>query len=91
MCVNNMKNQIYMQYVCDEEDTIKEKQLIGLSIAFLAMLMSFGFILAMNYLKDKMHLDNEEWDIENTTLADYSVEITISEEHWHKWKQSKLL
>ena len=86
MCVNNMKNQIYMQFVCDEEDDIKEKQQISVSVAFLAFFIGVTFARTMSYLNERMHLDNEEWDIKNTTVGDYSVEVTISPMHWYIWR-----
>jgi len=52
--------------------------------------MSLTFIIVMRYLADRMHLDNEEWDIENTTLGDYSVEVTITFDHWQRWETMRV-
>ena len=37
-----------------------------------------------------MLLDNEEWDIQNATIADYSIEIKITPQHWFLWKNYQL-
>ena len=57
---------------------IEDKQLVAVRAGCVGMFMSTSFILVMKYLYQRAHIDDEEWDIKNTTLGDFSVEITIT-------------
>jgi len=44
-------------------------------------------MIAINYLKQKSLLDNEEWDWKTVTPPDFSVELTIKPNIWKNWLQ----
>jgi len=61
------------------------KQIIVVTAACIAMFVSMTYILGMKYLMKKNVIDDELWDIQNTTLSDYSVEIFLNQNHWMNW------
>ena len=78
-------SRVYVQYSCDFKDIVKSQQMKGLFVACVAILSSSVMYLGIYYGQEKAKMEYALWDLSTATVADYAVQVTITESIWKKW------
>ena len=51
------------------------------------MLACMIMINVISCLKSKSEIESIQWDYNNTTISQFSIQMNIEEKHWDKWIQ----
>jgi len=60
-------------------EKIHSRRIMGLIVATIGVFMYFFIGMAIEYETSKQKLKYIEWDLENITAADYTVEFDLTE------------
>lgn len=76
--------KVYLQYTClqtDDDMNVKREQ--GLLISCIACFACILFLVVIFYLKKTNLVDYQQWDLDNLTSSDFTIEYTITEDMWN--------
>ena len=74
-----------MQYQCvQSDDTIISKREQGLGIVCIGVFATTIYMLTIFYLNHTANLDYKMWDLTCVTAADFTAELTITEDMWNE-------
>lgn len=73
-------NFFFLQFTCtQDDDTLNTKYGQVNIVAICGLLSCFIYYISLHFLKRDSKLNRMGWDVQTITLADYSVELGISE------------
>ena len=72
-----------------DDESVKDVQLVGLTVIELSILMTIIFLCVVYYLKATTNLDFKTWDIDTTTASDFTVQMPISDDMWNWYQREK--
>lgn len=76
--------RFYIQYTCAENDSeLNQKRSYGLLISCIACFACLVFMIVIYYEKRMNGLEFQQWDINNLTASDFTVEWTITDNIWN--------
>jgi hypothetical protein len=83
------QSQLYVQYSCDFLDEMKARNFEGLTILLVVIISCYTLNYVVYYFKISDEMNYMKWDIENTSAADFTVEILISLEMWKSYRKEE--
>jgi hypothetical protein len=71
--------RIYIQMTCEQKDAdVSTKRVLGLAVSCIMVAICLIFWIANYYLSRTSDLLYKTWDVNTTTVADFTVEYEIS-------------
>ena len=84
-CVSDFA-KIYIQYNCDFSDLVGEQQNLMMLITFTIFIVGGLFSYMIYYLQISAQLNYKLWDMKLKTVADFTVQLTITQDIWQAWQ-----
>jgi len=75
---------------CELDDlAIKRNHEVAIFIVFIGIIMTLFYLQVLNYLEKVAKVDYKIWDLNTCTVADYSVELQLTEQVWQTYLHKK--
>ena len=75
--------KLYIQYKCTKPpEELKKHHQIALYSVITFIIICNLFILRMDAFEKTIHLDAKQWDVNNCTATDFSIQMNITEKMW---------
>ena len=81
--------KMYIQFTCDFAQIEGSQQKIGLLATTVTIIGCFFFIALLNREEKVSIMNYKQWDFNIATVADFSVQLTLTPKMWTSWLKFK--